>query len=144
MKNLSVKLKRQWADKNQSTGILLIIDNNTGQPVFGSMCIERGERHNQRNVSNIPEGIYPLRFTWSPKFKRFVWLIDEVPNRSGIRIHPANFWTQLNGCVAPGIRLKDLNKDGYYDVTSSTRTTADFERVLKGLKETTIEIINDY
>ena len=33
----------------------------------------------------IPAGTYPLRLTWSPRFKKPMPLIDEVPDREGIR-----------------------------------------------------------
>lgn len=137
-----VKLIRHWSDKNQTTGTLLII-NEKNQPVFGSLCIERGDRNNQRNVSRVPSGIYPLVWEWSPKFRRNLYELKNVPNRSECKIHPSNFWDQLNGCIAPGIKLKDLDRDGYYDVTSSTTTTRAFERVLYGVKRTTIEIIDE-
>lgn len=34
----------------------------------------------------IPAGTYPLRRTYSHKFKKMLPLVDEVPDRSGIRI----------------------------------------------------------
>lgn len=139
---LRVKLVRHWSDLNQSTGTLLIV-NKENQPIFGSLCIERGDRNNQRNVSRVPSGVYDLIWEWSPKFKRNLWEIKGVPGRSECKIHPANFWDQLNGCIAPGIRLKDFDKDGYYDVTYSARTTNMFNSVLKNLSKTTIEIIDE-
>lgn len=137
-----VILPRYWNDKNQSTGGLLVIDNN-GQPIFGSLCLERGDRDNKKNVSRIPAGTYPLVLEYSPKFDMELWEIKQVPNRSECKIHPASFWKNLEGCIAPGINLKDINKDGYYDVTSSVRTTKLFHKALEGLRETTITIIDE-
>ena len=34
----------------------------------------------------IPAGTYPLKRTYSHKFKKMLPLVDEVPDRSGIRI----------------------------------------------------------
>ena len=141
MKNRKVYLHRVWNNDKESIGYLYVTDDK-GMPVFASIVLERGYRQNQHNISRIPAGIYPLRFTYSPKFKRKVWLVDEVPNRSGIRIHPANYWDDLKGCLAPGLRLKDINKDGLIDVTNSRNATQQFEQSLKGLEETTIEIVN--
>jgi hypothetical protein len=137
----TVKLIRLWNDKNQTTGTL-IVNNEKGQPIFGSLCIERGDRNNQRNVSRVPAGKYRLVFEWSPRFKQNLWELKGVPNRSECKIHPSNFWDQLNGCIAPGVKLKDLDKDGYYDVTQSKPTTSAFQMALKGMSETTIEIID--
>lgn len=63
----------------------------------------------------IPSGTYTLEFTYSPEFNMTMPLID-VPGRTAIRIHPANFPTQLLGCIAVG---QDI--DG--DAIDNSRTT---------------------
>ena len=47
----------------------------------------------------IPAGTYPLRLTWSPRFKKPMPLIDEVPDREGIRIHMGTKPEHSQGCV---------------------------------------------
>ena len=47
----------------------------------------------------IPEGTYPLRLTWSPRFKKLMPLIDEVPDREGIRIHMGTIPEHSTGCI---------------------------------------------
>ena len=47
----------------------------------------------------IPAGTYPLRLTWSPRFKKQMPLIDEVPDREGIRIHMGTKPEHSQGCV---------------------------------------------
>lgn len=136
-----VKLQRFWESHNQSTGVLYVIDENR-QPIFMAICIERGDRNNERNVSNVPPGIYPLVLEASPRFKMDLWELKDVPNRAECKIHASNYWDQLNGCIAPGEKLKDLDKDGFYDVTNSRNTVAEFHKILEGLTETTIEIID--
>ena len=63
----------------------------------------------------IPKGTYKIALSISPKFKNRTWakkyggLVPEVLNvkgYSGIRVHPANFATELLGCIAPGINSK--------------------------------------
>lgn len=137
-----VILIRHWWDNNQCVGTLMVVDSK-GQPIFISACLERGDRDNRKNVSFMQAGTYPLKWEYSPKFDRMLWEVYKVPNRSECKVHPANFWKDLNGCVAPGINLGDINRDGYIDVRSSTATTAHFHRALKGLTETTIEIIQN-
>ena len=97
----SVILQRVWMDSNQSTGSLIVL-NKLRQPIYISPCIERGDRNNEQNVSNIPTGTYPLVWELSPKFG-MVWELKDVPNRSECKIHAANMWNQINGCIAPGI-----------------------------------------
>jgi hypothetical protein len=68
-----------------------------------SIChtIELPWLQNRRNVSCIPEGRYALRKRFTPKHGLHVLVVD-VPGRSGILIHPANYAkTELRGCIAP-------------------------------------------
>ena len=50
----------------------------------------------------IPYGRYRVVVDYSPKFKRDMPHILGVPHFEGIRIHAANWPTQLEGCVAVG------------------------------------------
>lgn len=136
-----VRLQRLWSDRNQTTGVLTVIDNQ-GQPIYASLCIERGFRNNQRNISSVPPGTYPLVLEYSPRFNCDLYELKNVPNRSECKVHASNFWKQLNGCIAPGVKLKDIDRDGYYDVTDSRQSLKAFHRSLKEIKKTTIEIIN--
>ncbi len=54
----------------------------------------------------IDPGRYEIKITYSPRFKRDTAEIMNVPGRTGIRFHPANYYTQLDGCVAPGFRTE--------------------------------------
>ena len=47
----------------------------------------------------IPAGRYPLRKTWSPRFKKFMPEICDVPERDGIRIHMGTKPEHSTGCV---------------------------------------------
>lgn len=47
----------------------------------------------------IPAGRYRVSLTWSPKFKKLLPLIEEVPNREGIRIHTGTIPEHSTGCV---------------------------------------------
>lgn len=75
-------------------------------------------RENRPSISCIPEGTYRVAWTFSPRFKRFMYLVDGVVGRSGIRKHSANlmgdaalgYKSQLNGCIALGERLGWLDR----------------------------------
>jgi hypothetical protein len=56
--------------------------------------------------------------------------VQNVPKRSGIKIHVANYTRQLRGCIAPGLSHADIDKDGIMDVVSSTKALADILAVL--------------
>jgi hypothetical protein len=139
-----VILQRVWMDDNQSTGSLIVLDD-LRQPIYISPCIERGDRNNEQNVSNVPTGTYPLVWENSPKFG-MVWELKDVPNRSECKIHAANMWNQINGCIAPGTYLGEINEDGYYDTLSSGDALKRFHLALEDMQEqgTTITIFNSY
>ena len=139
-----VVLQRVWMDENQSTGSLIVLDKFR-QPIYISPCIERGDRNNERNVSNVPTGTYPLVWENSPKFG-MVWELKDVPNRSECKIHTANMWDEINGCIAPGTYLGELNADGYYDTLASGDALKRFHLALADVQEqgTTITIFNSY
>lgn len=50
----------------------------------------------------IPEGIYKVILSYSPKFKRVLPEVLNVPFNSGIRIHPGNHPSDTSGCLLPG------------------------------------------
>ena len=47
----------------------------------------------------LPAGTYPLRLTWSPRFKKLMPEICDVPDREGIRIHLGTRPEHSTGCV---------------------------------------------
>ena len=47
----------------------------------------------------IPAGTYPLERTWSPKFKKLLPLVENVPDRDGIRIHRGTMPEHSTGCI---------------------------------------------
>ena len=50
----------------------------------------------------IPAGTYQIALTPSIRFQRVLPLLQNVPNFSGIRIHPGNIATDTQGCVLVG------------------------------------------
>ena len=93
--------------------LILMRKSRKGKAVIGKMDIplEQGE-FTVRTLENadyiIPAGIYPLRRTWSPKFKKPLPLIDEVPDREGIRIHLGTKPEHSTGCVLTNQEGMDL------------------------------------
>ncbi len=47
----------------------------------------------------IPEGTYKVERTWSPKFKKFLPELIDVPDRTGIRIHRGSLPEHSRGCI---------------------------------------------
>ena len=47
----------------------------------------------------IPAGTYPIAVTWSPKFRRMLPIVLNVPGRSGIRFHRGTKPEHSRGCI---------------------------------------------
>ena len=66
--------------------------------------VERPWEENLPRISCIPEGTYEMKRRKSPKFG-WCWEVKDVPNRTYILFHSANFPDELQGCIAPGMSL---------------------------------------
>lgn len=69
------------------------------------LTLERPWLQNANGVSCIPAGTYNVRATVSARFGRIMYLVEGVSERDGIRIHPANFPCELQGCIALGTSI---------------------------------------
>lgn len=136
-----VKICRNWQDENQTLGNCTVL-NHDGKPIFSAFSLERGWRGNAKNVSCVPLGTYTIVLEYSPRFKKDLWELKKVPNRSECKFHASNYWYQLNGCIALGLGTKDINKDGYIDITHSRNAMRGFHKALKGETRATL-IIQD-
>lgn len=101
--------------------------------------IELPWRDNKRGASCIPMGEYKMRCTMSPRFGRMMWEVD-VPGRTGIRIHTANFARQLKGCIAPVMEWRDIDGDGVIDGVRSGEALGLLEAVLKPYEGSGVEL----
>ena len=123
-----------------------------GRIYFGKNWLYTGElpdRDNATNISCIPTGTYDVLWTYSPAFKRYMYLVTSVTGRSGIRIHSANlmgdhskgFRSHLYGCIAFG------EKRGYLDnqkaILVSRPAVSFFEDTMER-KPFTLEIKNEF
>jgi hypothetical protein len=125
----TIKIIRGWEDKNQTLGELTIY-NEYNVAIFTAITLERGWRNNESNISCVPLGRYPLVLEWSSRFKTNLWELYGVPNRSECKFHSSNYWFQLEGCIALGNALADINKDGYNDVLNSNNTMKAFHKAM--------------
>ena len=103
----------------QTMGEMVAIVNHSEQ--VRCKTIELPWRNNQRRISCIPVGTYEVVKRTSKKYGDH-FHITNVPDRSWILIHPANYSRQLLGCIAPGKAFADIDNDGLKDVTSSRDT----------------------
>ena len=98
--------------------ITLTRRKTSGQAVTGTMTFPLLNKEEpitvpslENNAYLIPEGTYKVERTWSPKFKKFLPELIDVPDRSGIRIHRGTLPEHSKGCI-----LLDMNGMAYINV----------------------------
>ena len=98
-----VYLKRTKSDDYGTFGELRLDD-----PSSDIICVtvELTWRDNHPQTSCIPTGVYIWNAYNSPKHGD-VWMAENVPGRSSIEIHAANFPSDLLGCIGPGEEYSD-------------------------------------
>ena len=127
------KLLRIIKSDKETLGVLITEETNE---IFVCKSLELAWKGNQSNISCIPAGEYICKWTRSVHLSQlkgedvFTYQVFDVPEREGIRIHSANYFTQIQGCVALGSALKDINSDGQLDAVHSGETVAKFAEIM--------------
>jgi hypothetical protein len=135
---MHVKLTRKTYLRDRTLGTLEVIDGD--KVVLMLPCLELPWLENKSRISCIAPGTYEMVWEYSPAFKRKLWELKGVPGRSEVKIHGANYPSQLLGCIAPGLKFAHLDKDGALDVASSRLALEKFHEALKDHTKTTIEV----
>ena len=80
--------------------IRLMRISREGKAVRGTMRVGERDIETLENADYIiPDGTYTVSVTYSPRFKKMMPLIGNVPGRSGIRIHGGTKPEHSTGCV---------------------------------------------
>lgn len=129
---MRIELTRTIDNGIETLGSLSIMDD--GNPLFTCVTLELPWKDNEIGESCIPKGIYHARIRHAtPAISYEHIYLTDVPHRSGICIHKANFVSELKGCIAVGQDKMDIDKDGQLDVTQSGKT---FKAMMKLLPDT--------
>ena len=116
--------------------IRLIRNQPQGTAITGRLVIDGRYFCNtlERVGYQIPALCYPVRVTQSPKFKRLLPIVQNVPQRSGIRFHRGTKPEHSTGCI---LVIADNATQPYTILHNSTppqgRTAADVEQELTRL-----------
>lgn len=126
--------------ESYTIGKLYIDFSNNFDPEYFCDTLEDKVRFDGKKVygkTAITAGKYQLSLTYSPKFKRILPLIDNVPNYSGVRIHAGNTDADTEGCILVG-----FNKVKGQLINSQVTFMKLFNILKKYSEIDTIEIIN--
>ncbi|MEW4925491.1 DUF5675 family protein [Algibacter sp. 2305UL17-15] len=123
--------------------LMVFEDNNIGgsKLIFECKTLELEWKNNQRNISCVPSGFYNIEFEHSSKFNRKLWELKGVPGRSEAKIHVANYYTQIQGCIAVGDMHMHINDDINPDVRNSANTLKRFHEAMSPATKSTIRIV---
>ena len=127
--SFEIELRRISGTKNYTAGLLFI----NGQ--HECYTLEDEERAIKvASVTAIPKGRYRIVLNWSPRFKRILPLLIDVPKFTGVRIHPGNKAEHTDGCILVG------DFDGNAKDAWLGKSRVAFDRLLKKLKATKEDI----
>jgi hypothetical protein len=91
-----------------------------------TMPLDEIKRLKVLSETAIPRGTYKVSKTWSPKYRRDMYLVHDVPGFAGIRIHSGNTEDHTAGCLLPGL-TRDASAMAVY---SSRKAVAALEAIL--------------
>lgn len=109
-------LKRTKSNTKQTLGQLDVFSGE--QVLFTCKTLELPWKDNQKNISCIPEGKYKVIKRENERFNKH-FLFQDVPNRDYICLYAGNYISQTHGGILAGLEHKDIDKDGFLDVSSS-------------------------
>lgn len=96
---MELTLNRIFLGSSATIGELLINDKHLCDTLEDRV---RPEGEKVYGKTAIPEGKYEVELTYSPRFKKILPEILNVPNFSGIRIHTGNSSKDTEGCILVG------------------------------------------
>lgn len=96
---MELTLNRIFLGSSATIGELLINDKHLCDTLEDRV---RSEGEKVYGKTAIPEGTYEVKLTHSPRFKKILPEILNVPNFSGIRIHTGNSSKDTEGCILVG------------------------------------------
>lgn len=113
---MKLKLKRLYKKDNYTIGKLYINDKYFCDTLEDTVRKLNTINDKIKHKTAISEGIYKVVVTMSPKFKRLLPLLLNVPFFTGIRIHKGNNENDTSGCILVGenkIKGKVINSTYY-------------------------------
>lgn len=120
-------------EENDGMFGILLIDGN-----LFCWTVERPDEGNIPNVSCIPEGQYDCYRIMSPKFGD-TFEVSDVPGRSNILFHAANFPRDLKGCIGLGKEIGYIGQERA--VIESRSAVSSFMKLMGGTDEFSLQII---
>lgn len=98
---MRIVLQRIFAGRDYTIGRMTVDGMRFSDTLELPIALPDG-RTNVPNKTAIPQGIYDIVVNVSPKFRRLLPRLLNVPGRDGILIHRGNKPSDITGCILPG------------------------------------------
>jgi len=125
---MRIEILRFEQDSKQTLAKFIVFDDWNCEVTQGYV-LELPDKENQKSISRIPAGEYQCVKRNSEKYGDHFHVLN-VQDRKYILIHAGNYYINTKGCLLVGSGLKDINKDGLKDVTSSKKTMASLNKIM--------------
>lgn len=135
-------IRRVFSNHIKSLGFGILVKGS--KELMNFKTIELPWTDNVPMISCIPEGDYKAVATTRASNGNYAIHIDPVPGRSEIMIHTGNYVRQLKGCISPGRRFVDLDKDGIIDVGTSQDVMDEMKKYLPINTKFKIKIVDEW
>lgn len=106
---MEILIDRKWKKDSYTIGKLQVNGEyfcetleDTDRGLTSDMSITEIKNKKVYGKTCIPSGLYTILYTYSPKYKRLMPLVDNVKGFSGIRIHSGNSAEDSLGCILLG------------------------------------------
>lgn len=112
---MKLQLYRKFLGNNYTIGKLFINDEYICDTLED---VVRTESKKVYGETAIPYGIYEIVLTMSPRFKKVLPLLLDVPQFEGVRIHTGNTEKDTEGCILVGynkVKGKVINSKIAFD-----------------------------
>lgn len=111
--NMLITIDRAWKRESYTMSRLFVDGEkfcnaleDTDRGLYHGMSREDVLAKKIKGATAIPRGTYNVIYTYSPRFKRKLPLIENVTGYEGVRIHPGNTAKDTEGCIIVGQNLK--------------------------------------
>lgn len=125
MNTVQLELKRMYYKNDYTIGKLYINGEyfcdtleDTDRQLDSEMSITDIAKIKIKGATAIPTGTYEIQITHSPRFRKLMPILLNVPGYSGVRIHSGNTHKDTEGCILVGMNKavgKVLNSKTTYN-----------------------------
>jgi hypothetical protein len=113
---MRIRIDRAWKKKGYTISRVIINGERFGDGKKWCSALEDEDRglHSGMSLDEIkkikvygktaiPKGVYEVRITYSPRFKKRLPLLIGVKGFDGVRFHPLNRPEETEGCIGFGV-----------------------------------------